>query len=40
MEGSKDGVETGSLGADGGGVGGGEISQKCISPVMKRVILS
>lgn len=36
----KDGIETGSLGADGGGVGGREISQKGISPVMKWVSLS
>lgn len=38
--GGKDGVEVESLGANGGGVGGREIIQKRLSPVMKRVILS
>lgn len=38
--GDKGGVETGSLGVDGGWGWGREISQKCISLVMKWVILS
>lgn len=38
--GDKDGVETGSLGVNGGGVGGRKISQKSLSLIRKRVILS
>lgn len=38
--GGKDRIKTGSLGADGGGVGGREISQKGILRVMKWVSLS
>ena len=38
--GGKDRIKTGSLGADGGGVGGREVSQKGILPVMKWVSLS
>lgn len=38
--GGKDGVETESLGVNGGGVGGRKISQKSLSLITKRVILS
>lgn len=38
--GDKDGVETGSLGVNGGGVRGGKISQKSLSLITTRVNLS
>jgi len=37
--GGKNGIETGSLGADGGGVGGRGISQKGISRVMGKPLI-